>query len=367
MRSVRAPRALARPAASRRPFPPPLPQAPHRALPSQSMFQSLTAALSVALAFAVVVVADDEAAPTYVSQAPKGSSVVFFANFDDEDVFDEKWTMSQDKEYQGEFGLRPGEKAVEEDDLALEIMSEARKHGIAAKFNYPVALGDKPLVVQYEVRLEKPHTCGGLYVKLLQEDETRDLSTLNGDSEYAIMFGPDKCGGTNKVHFILKHENPVTGEVEEKHATSPPAVSAGSQTHLYTLVINPDNTYEYYIDNEKSGETGNLLSTMDPPVNPPKEIDDPEDFKPEDWVDEAKIDDPESSKPDDWDEDAPAEIIDEAATMPEDWDEDATYIIADPSAAMPEDWDEEEDGEWEAPKVCLCPVLKRHILFWIDA
>ena len=41
---------------------------------------------------------------------------------------------------------------------------------------------------------------------------------------------------------------------------------------------------------------------MMPSVNPPKEIDDPEDKKPADWVDEAKIDDPDASKPDDWDE-----------------------------------------------------------------
>ena len=49
-------------------------------------------------------------------------------------------------------------------------------------------------------------------------------------------------------------------------------------------------------------KSGNLLLSMLPSVNPPKEIDDPDDKKPEDWVDEAKIDDPEATKPDDWDE-----------------------------------------------------------------
>ena len=39
-------------------------------------------------------------------------------------------------------------------------------------------------------------------------------------------------------------------------------------------------------------------------------IDDPEDAKPEDWVDIAKIPDPEATKPDDWDESAPREIVD---------------------------------------------------------
>ena len=27
------------------------------------------------------------------------------------------------------------------------------------------------------------------------------------------MFGPDKCGLTSKVHFIIRHKNPVNGTV----------------------------------------------------------------------------------------------------------------------------------------------------------
>ena len=115
-------------------------------------------------------------------------------------------------------------------------------------------------------------------------------------------------------------------------------------------VINPDNTFEYFV-NLESKHKGNLLDDMTPPVNPPKQIDDPTDSKPDDWVDEAMIDDPEASKPDDWDEDAPAQIEDPDASMPEGWDEDAPETIDDPDAEMPDDWDEEEDGEWEAPKI----------------
>jgi hypothetical protein len=42
--------------------------------------------------------------------------------------------------------------------------------------------------------------------------------------------------------------------------------------------------------------TGNLLEDFTPPVNPPKEINDPEDKKPEDWVDTKKIADPDAKK-----------------------------------------------------------------------
>ena len=45
------------------------------------------------------------------------------------------------------------------------------------------------------------------------------------------------------------------------------------------------------------------------------EIDDPDDKKPIDWVEEAKIPDPAATKPEDWDEDAPLEIPDEDAKV----------------------------------------------------
>lgn len=65
-------------------------------------------------------------------------------------------------------------------------------------------------------------------------------------------------------------------------------------THLYTLIVNPDNTYEVKIDNVKV-ESGNLEDDWD--FLPPKKIKDPEAKKPEDWVDQEKIPDPEDKKP----------------------------------------------------------------------
>jgi len=64
-------------------------------------------------------------------------------------------------------------------------------------------------------------------------------------------------------------------------------------------VLNPDNSYEIFID-QSSVSKGNMLTDVVPPVNPPKEIDDPKDSKPEDWDERAKIPDPEAVKPDEW-------------------------------------------------------------------
>lgn len=121
-------------------------------------------------------------------------------------------------------------------------------------------------------------------------------------------------------------------------------------TTLYTLIVKPDNSFEIKIDGESS-RNGTLHEDFSPSVNPDEEIDDPEDKKPEDWVDEARIADPEATKPEDWDEDAPFEIVDEEATKPEDWLEDEPTTVPDPEAEKPEDWDDEEDGDWVPPTV----------------
>ena len=45
--------------------------------------------------------------------------------------------------------------------------------------------------------------------------------------------------------------------------------------------------YEVLIDGE-SKKSGSIFDDFEPAFNPPEEIDDPEDTKPEDWVDTAK-------------------------------------------------------------------------------
>ena len=41
--------------------------------------------------------------------------------------------------------------------------------------------------------------CGGAYLKLLQENKKLKTEEFSNASPYVIMFGPDKCGATNKV------------------------------------------------------------------------------------------------------------------------------------------------------------------------
>lgn len=235
-------------------------------------------------------------------------------------------------------------------DKGLVLKDRAAHHAISAKFPKAINAKGKSLVVQYEVKLQTGLECGGAYLKLLQDNKALQSDEFSNASPYVIMFGPDKCGSTNKVHFIFRHKNPKTGEYEEKHLTTPPQARITKTSALYTLIVNPDNSFEIKIDG-KNVQNGTLLEDFTPAVNPAKEIDDPKDKKPETWVDEAKIADPEAKKPEDWDEEAPFEVVDEAAEKPDDWLENEPLTVPDPEAEKPEDWDDEEDGDWIPPQV----------------
>lgn len=206
--------------------------------------------------------------------------------------------------------------------------------------------------MQYEATTQDGLECGGAYLKFLNTEEKEfSVDTLDGDSPYALMFGPDRCGGTDKVHVIFRHASPA-GVFTEKHLASPPRMPNDKLPHLYHLAITAKGDVTVKIDGEAVFE-GSLHDehVFEPPFSPPAEIDDAADTKPGDWIDDPQMDDQDSVKPTDWDEDAPSSIPDDDAEKPEGWLDDEPLQLEDPSAAQPTDWDEDEDGTWEAPIV----------------
>ena len=149
------------------------------------------------------------------------------------------------------------------------------------------------------------------------------LEDFGGDTPYSIMFGPDICGySTKKVHVILTKDG-------KNHLTKKDIPCETDElTHVYTLVLKPDNSYEVLVDMQ-SKHNGSLYEDFD--ILAPKTIKDPKAVKPEDWDERATIPDETDVKPEGYD-DIPPKIVDTAATKPE-------------------DWDDEEDGTWEAPMV----------------
>ncbi|XP_071384082.1 calreticulin [Centroberyx affinis] len=248
------------------------------------------------------------------------STVYFREQFEDGDAWKSRWVESKHKSDYGQFVLTAGKFYGDaEKDKGLQTSQDARFYSLSSRFDDFNNKG-QPLVIQFTVKHEQSIDCGGGYIKLFPSDLNQE--DMHGDSKYNIMFGPDICGpGTKKVHVIFNYKG-------KNHLINKDIRCKDDEyTHLYTLVVNPDNTYEVKIDNKKV-ESGSLEEDWD--FLPPKKIKDPEAKKPEDWDEREKIPDPDDKKPEDWDK-------------PEN--------IPDPDAKKPDDWDDEMDGEWEPPMV----------------
>uniref|UniRef100_F6QVM9 Calmegin n=1 Tax=Ornithorhynchus anatinus TaxID=9258 RepID=F6QVM9_ORNAN len=305
---------------------------------------------------------EDEPSLEVKYKTPQPIGEVYFTETFDSGILS-GWVLSKTKKedtdddmskYDGRWEIEELKENRVLGDRGLVLKSKAKHHAISTMLTKPFIFADKPLIVQYEVNFQDGIDCGGAYIKLLENTDNLNLEQFFDKTSYTIMFGPDKCGEDYKLHFIFRHKHPKTGVFEEKHAKRPDVdlkkFYSDRRTHLYTLVLKPDNTYEVLIDQTVVSK-GNLLEDVVPPVNPPKEIEDPEDKKPDDWDERAKIPDSSAVKPDDWDDDEPSKIEDPDAVKPEEWLDDEPMYISDPSAEKPEDWDEEMDGEWEAPQI----------------
>jgi calreticulin len=219
--------------------------------------------------------------------------------------------VSAKRENLGKFDVKEG---------GLKTTEDAKFYGISSEISTTLNTKGKTFVIQFVVRHPQSIDCGGGYLKLVKDAIKQE--DFKGDSEYGIMFGPDICGSTRKVHLIFNHNG--------KNLDCKKNIDCLTDklSHVYTAIINPDDTYEVLIDGEKK-ESGKL--SEDWTFTEPKLIPDANAKKPEDWVDEA-------------------EILDETDKKPENWDN-IPKTIVDPEAKKPEDWNEEEDGKWEAPTI----------------
>merc|ERR1711879_392790 len=94
---------------------------------------------------------------------------------------------------------------------------------------------------------------------------------------YIIMFGPGKCGYSKRTHLIFNYQ----GKNVLKKTDLAYKQEGEGKSHLYRMLLKPDNTVRVEIDGEKIYK-GALKEDWEPLK--PKEIDDPKDNKPRDWV-----------------------------------------------------------------------------------
>merc|ERR1712178_679718 len=191
----------------------------------------------------------------------------------------------------------------EKEDQGIQTAEDSKFFGISAAFDSFSNEG-KELIVQYQAKYEKDVECGGGYLKI---GPKMDDATKFGDpTVYNVMFGPDKCGYTKRTHLIFQYK----GKNVLKKSDLAYKQEGEGTSHLYRMTLKPDNTVKVEIDEEEI-YSGSIKDDWE--VLKPKEISDPDDKKPSDWVTEKRI--------------------------------------VDAAAKKPDDWDDEEDGEWEPPMI----------------
>ncbi|CAJ0965885.1 unnamed protein product [Ranitomeya imitator] len=268
--------------------------------------------------------------------------------FEDGDEWQKRWVESKNKSDYGKWQLTAGKFFGDpEKDKGIQTTQDWKYYALSTRFE-PISNENQTLVIQFTVKHEQAIDCGGGYVKVYPADI--DQEQINSDSVYCIMFGdkglqafcktssgiihvktplmnskfagPDICGTIHeKVHVILSYKEKyhlITKNITAKH---------DELTHLYTLIIRPNNSYAVKIDNEVVAN-GTLEDDWDFLL--PRIIKDENATKPADWDDRVKIEDPNEQRPEDWDE---------------------TEFITDPESKRPHDWDSSMDGEWEPPMI----------------
>ncbi|KAL0380310.1 UNVERIFIED_CONTAM: Calnexin1 [Sesamum angustifolium] len=228
----------------------------------------------------------------FVAQLYASDDVKFYEPFDEK--FEGRWIASEKSDYTG---VWKHEKSEGHDDHGLLVSEKARKYAIVKELDEPVKLKDGTIVLQYEVRLQNGLECGGAYIKYLRpQDAGWAPKEFDNESPYTIMFGPDKCGVTNKT------------------------------------IPDPDD--------KKPEDWDERAKIPDPAAK-----------KPDDWDEDApmEIEDEDAVKPEGWLDDEPEEIDDPEATKPEDWDDEEDGEWEAPKIDNPKCLEAPGCGEWKRP------------------
>ena len=281
----------------------------------------------------------------YIPVRPSGN----FSHF--QSFLDENWKqnyfISKKSQFQSDMTVK--ESGFIENDKMLFTEKSNSKYLLSTKFSSPIDLSNSTLAIQFEVVATDQNSNKGVYAKLYNEEI--DLSEISESTPFVVRFGPEFTSPYYNVRFSFYHKYPTSDSPVEHTLRNCPRLKYDHYPHLYTLIVRPDNTFEILVDGY-SHIHGSLLEDFIPPVNPPKEIPDPDDKKPKDWVENELIVDKNAQKPDDWDENLP-EFIPESKRLnpPEGWLPDEPEFIPDPSFEKPAEWDDKFFGDWVPPLI----------------
>lgn len=180
----------------------------------------------------------------------------------------EDWVKSEKLPDSGDLAISKKKFSTDDTHTSIFTPKAGSFYHYIYKLATPITNVGKDLVFQYALTHDTQSTCGGGYFKLLLDS---DPKTFDQESKYAIMFGPDHCGSISRIHLIFNIADNNVLKTDDIPYTS------DQKSHIYTLVVRPDDTYEVFVDC-KSVSKGSIPEGWD--YTESKMIPDPNDSKP---------------------------------------------------------------------------------------
>lgn len=207
----------------------------------------------------------------------------------------------------------------------LQTVDNGREYLISSRFQKCFNTTGRDLIIQFTVKLENKMEKGQAYIKLFPESFRQDR--YSRQTPFEILFGPDYNGWARKhLDFRVRRNRTV-------YDTYHPILAFDDVfTHMYTLIIYANQTYRMMKDNFTEIE-----STLEDAFGycQLREVPDPFEEKPKDWVEDEYIDDPDDQPPE-YMQRVPRFIPDETARRPADWDDGARGVWTQPLVENPE-------------------------------
>jgi len=181
------------------------------------------------------------------------SKIYLSETFDDS--WASRWVVSTWKDKEGTAGVWGHGTGPwfgdENKDKGLRTTVDSRFYAVSRQLDEVIDLDKsrKDLVVQFSVKHPQKMDCGGGYLKLLGQNVKQ--AQFGGSTPFTVKVGPDICG-TQKKDVLFSLSPPDEGV--EHSLTKFIRCFTDRLTHVYRLVLHPDNTFSIALDGDVKHE-----------------------------------------------------------------------------------------------------------------
>lgn len=182
-------------------------------------------------------------------------------------------------------------RVIDGEEGGVKTNNDRHRHVFLKHLPQVFSTENKTFVLQLSVRFPPELECAGGYINLY--DKNASMVFLEEMGVPLLSFGPNICGREQQILVSWRYKGkqyPIQKDIPTPYDTI---------AHLYTLHIQPNQTYEVFVDWERVA-SGSL--TKDWRMLPPQYIQDLSAPRPVDWQTAAEIEDPSDVRPADWDD-----------------------------------------------------------------